>query len=203
MLKYNHSLTKKWLNKQASDEDLLRWLLMLLNLDIDELSKKECQELKKALSKQDALIRQDLKETLEEFNNGMKSFIPTDGSHGEWEFDIHPGKIMVVREPYYEPSNNLFPITRKFSTGDSRTKFFLRFADILHQFGLRLERCKECNSVFFRSKTDQEYCSNQCAIRVRQRRFYAAHKEEIKKKRRKNYEQTTQEKDTKHGKKRR
>lgn len=199
-LNYNHALTKKLSTKRVSNEEFLKWLLTLVNLDIDQLSSTEKKELGKAWSQQIYPTGiESIKNLLTEFHEGLKRLIPADDANsepGDWEFNIEGAKVILVRDP-------LTPIMQSSYRGDSRSVFLTRLIGILKEFGLRLNKCEECKSIFLLTKTDQTYCSNRCAIRVRQRRFYIAHKEEIKEKRRKNYEQTTQEKDAKHGKKKR
>ncbi len=61
--------------------------------------------------------------------------------------------------------------------------FWFTVAEIIEECGPRLRRCEECKSLFLREKR-QAYCSQACSQKVRSRKWYMKHGEEIKKKRR-------------------
>jgi hypothetical protein len=56
--------------------------------------------------------------------------------------------------------------------------FYGMAAHLLEKFAADLRRCEECRAVFLRNKR-QQYCSSRCSQRVRSRKHYAAHSEEV------------------------
>lgn len=67
--------------------------------------------------------------------------------------------------------------------------FWVGIAALLEEFGSHIERCQapDCGRLFLRIRR-QSYCSAECSQRVRSRRWYEAHRDEARERRREAYE---------------
>lgn len=64
--------------------------------------------------------------------------------------------------------------------------FFVRVAEMFLTFGSLVARCSECQTLFLRTRR-QAYCSRRCSQKARSNRWYKAHREQAKLKRRVRY----------------
>jgi hypothetical protein len=66
------------------------------------------------------------------------------------------------------------------------SSFWFVVADILRAEGQRLRCCEVCGNIFARTGRKQ-YCSTSCGQRLRSRKFYRAHQEDIREQRHETY----------------
>jgi hypothetical protein len=60
--------------------------------------------------------------------------------------------------------------------------FWLTFSELLQAAGHRLRQCEVCRGIFVRTGR-RDYCSSRCGQRLRSRRFYQSHREDIQEQR--------------------
>lgn len=112
-----------------------------------------------------------------------------------WCLPINTLALCLWRAPEYKSSRGAKP--RRFKTGAVEyflqagwpDIFWLAVADLLRTYGDRIRQCQkvECGKVFIRSKR-QDYCSPNCSLSTRFKKWYAINRPKARRNRQERYE---------------
>ena len=121
---------------------------------------------------------------------------PIDDQRREWHPPQASAQFYLYRMlPHGRPRDRTRKGIAKWERATSPKRFYKAdwpallwnaLCDLIEECGPRLRRCPQCKKLFLRTKR-QAYCSNPCSQRVRSEKFYFAHREDIKEKRRRAY----------------
>lgn len=192
----------------------IRWLLSFHDIDLESLISKEWEALHKdaveftlwriynkgVIAVPDSESKPDrsaLKGIQQMLRDALNHF--TAGSISMWSVPAKINNIQLVG--YYDkgdgqqpiglllpiPSSHGFVLHVRPLVSDWTSSFWLTVVYLLEAYGTLLRKCEECSRIFLKTRR-QEYCSKQCSQRVRARRWYEAHREKAKEKRRQTYE---------------
>lgn len=205
MKKKESQLLQKDLTQLKLKKDWLWWLLLFQDMDMESLSLKEWKDFQKnaewfidSINKwlrlgtpytpMQQLTQDDLK-SIQKLIKGVLNSLFKAGSIVMLRMPIQTNSVHFVGA--YNKGGlyfHMWPII-----ADPISTFYFGVGYLLETCGLSLRRCKECSKIFLKSRR-QEYCSKQCSQRIRTKRWYEAHKEDAKEKRRQVYEKEVKKK---------
>ncbi len=145
--------------------------------------------------------KRELKAVQQKIQKGLRELFPEemppiDDQMREWHPPQSSVKFYLLRIlPHGWPRSRSRKSTSRWERATSPKRFYKAdwpallwnaLCDLIEECGPRLRRCPQCKKLFLRTKR-QAYCSKPCSQRVRSEKFYFAHREDIKEKRRRAY----------------
>lgn len=186
---------------ETAKEDRIKWVLRLLEMNLDQLSPAEREDIEEGCLwfRAPNLNVDNLKKFLPIVREGLEEFVPKNieapsrnpknknkgieilPQIGEMRLPIDGGVLSLLK---LDDSGKIMLLRLFMST--TQSMFFEDIISALETCGTQLFRCKKCQKIYFKVKR-QEYCSKTCSDKTRSHDYYAKHAKEVRAKRKKTY----------------